>query len=171
MSKILEYSQAEKMASIEAQVDDNIDIIIYLITEFNNTTDTYDFEDLLQVGFLGMLKAINKFDESRGELRDYIFCSVRNSLIKFLKKELQWKENIKLEPNISPDWNDNYEAIEFDNILKAYSKKLIPLESKILELRFSGMTRKQICEETALTKNEYYTFLYSAIGKIKRYET
>ena len=83
------------MASIEAQVDDNIDIIIYLITEFNNTTDTYDFEDLLQVGFLGMLKAINKFDESRGELRDYIFCSVRNSLIKFLKKELQWKENIK----------------------------------------------------------------------------
>ena len=171
MSKILEYSQAEKMASIEAQVDDNIDIIIYLITEFNNTTDTYDFEDLLQVGFLGMLKAINKFDENKGELRDYIFCSVRNSLIKFLKKELQWKENVKLEPNISPDWNDNYETIEFDNILKAYSGKLIPLESKILELRFRGMTRRQICEETALTKNEYYTFLYSAIGKIKRYET
>jgi RNA polymerase sigma factor (sigma-70 family) len=171
VSKILEYSQAEKMASIEAQVDDNIDIIIYLITEFNNTTDTYDFEDLLQVGFLGMLKAINKFDENKGELRDYIFCSVRNSLIKFLKKELQWKENVKLEPNISPDWNDNYETIEFDNILKAYSGKLIPLESKILELRFRGMTRRQICEETALTKNEYYTFLYSAIGKIKRYET
>lgn len=171
MSKILEYSQAEKMASIEAQIDDNIDIIIYLITEFNNTTDTYDFEDLLQVGFLGMLKAINKFDENKGELRDYIFCSVRNSLIKFLKKELQWKENVKLEPNISPDWNDNYETIEFDNILKAYSGKLIPLESKILELRFRGMTRRQICEETALTKNEYYTFLYSAIGKIKRYET
>ena len=159
------------MASIEAQIDDNIDIIIYLITEFNNTTDTYDFEDLLQVGFLGMLKAINKFDENKGELRDYIFCSVRNSLIKFLKKELQWKENVKLEPNISPDWNDNYETIEFDNILKAYSGKLIPLESKILELRFRGMTRRQICEETALTKNEYYTFLYSAIGKIKRHET
>ncbi len=159
------------MSSIEAQIDDNIDIIIYLITEFNNTTDTYDFEDLLQVGFLGMLKAINKFDENKGELRDYIFCSVRNSLIKFLKKELQWKENVKLEPNISPDWNDNYETIEFDNILKAYSGKLIPLESKILELRFRGMTRRQICEETALTKNEYYTFLYSAIGKIKRYET
>ena len=159
------------MASIEAQIDDNIDIIIYLITEFNNTTDTYDFEDLLQVGFLGMLKAINKFDENKGELRDYIFFSVRNSLIKFLKKELQWKENVKLEPNISPDWNDNYETIEFDNILKAYSGKLIPLESKILELRFRGMTRRQICEETALTKNEYYTFLYSAIGKIKRYET
>tara|TARA_R100000152_G_C6716433_1_gene143122 strand:+ start:38 stop:553 length:516 start_codon:yes stop_codon:yes gene_type:complete len=171
VSKILEYSQAEKMSSIEAQIDDNIDIIIYLITEFNNTTDTYDFEDLLQVGFLGMLKAINKFDENKGELRDYIFCSVRNSLIKFLKKELQWKENVKLEPNISPDWNDNYETIEFDNILKAYSGKLIPLESKILELRFRGMTRRQICEETALTKNEYYTFLYSAIGKIKRYET
>ena len=91
MSKILEYSQEEKMGRIEAQVDDNIDIIIYLITEFNNTTDTYDFEDLLQVGFLGMLKAINKFDESKGELRDYIFCSVRNSLIKFLRKELQVK--------------------------------------------------------------------------------
>ena len=158
------------MPNIEAQIDENIDIIIYLITEFNNNTDTYDFEDLLQVGFLGMLKAINNFDKSKGELRDYIFCSVRNALIKFLKKELQWKENIKLEPNISPDWNDNYETMEFENILKAYSDKLIPLESKILEYRFSGMTRKQICEKTALTKNEYYTFLYSAIGKIKRYE-
>ena len=60
--------------------------------------------------------------------------------------------------------------MEFDNILKSYANKLIPLERKILELRFSGMTRKQICEETALTKNEYYSFLYSAIGKIKKYE-
>ncbi len=170
MSKTLEYSQAEKMSSVEAQVDENLDIIIYLIAEFNNTTDTHDFEDLLQVGFLGMLKAINNFDEDKGNLRDYIFCSVRNSLIKFLKKELQWKENIKLEPNISPDWNDNYDIMEFDNILKSYANKLIPLERKILELRFSGMTRKQICEETALTKNEYYSFLYSAIGKIKKYE-
>tara|TARA_R110000744_G_scaffold3161_2_gene12275 strand:+ start:6192 stop:6671 length:480 start_codon:yes stop_codon:yes gene_type:complete len=158
------------MVNIEAQVDENLDIIIYLVTEFNGSTDTYDFEDLLQVSFLGMLKAINNFDEEAGDLRSYIFCSVRNSLIKFLKKEQQWKENVKLEANISPDWNDNYDNMEFENILKAYKDKLIPLESKILEFRFSGMTRKQICEETSLTKNEYYTFLYSAIGKIRKYE-
>ena len=170
MSKTLDCSQAEIMTNIEAQVDDNLDIIIYLVTEFNNTTDTHDFEDLLQVSFLGMLKAINNFDSDKGVLRDYIFCSVRNSLIKFLKKELQWKENVKLEPNISPDWSDNCEKTEFENIIKSYSKKLIPLESKILELRLKGFTRKQICSETALTKNEYYTFLYSAIGKIKKYE-
>lgn len=158
------------MTNIEAQVDDNLDIIIYLVTEFNNTTDTYDFEDLLQVGFVGMLKAINNFDPNKGVLRDYIFCSVRNSLIKFLKKELQWKQNVKLEPNISPDYSDNYEIMELENILKSCSNSLIPLEKKILELRLSGMTRKQICEETALTKNEYYSFLYSAIGKIRRHE-
>lgn len=170
MSKTLDCSQAEIMTNIEAQVDDNLDIIIYLVTEFNNTTDTHDFEDLLQVGFVGMLKAINNFDPNKGVLRDYIFCSVRNSLIKFLKKELQWKQNVKLEPNISPDYSDNYEIMELENILKSYANSLIPLEKKILELRLSGMTRKQICEETALTKNEYYSFLYSAIGKIKRYE-
>jgi len=158
------------MTNIETQVDDNLDIIIYLVTEFNNTTDTYDFEDLLQVGFVGMLKAINNFDPNKGALRDYIFCSVRNSLIKFLKKELQWKQNVKLEPNISPDYSDNYEIIEFENMLKSCANNLIPLEKKILELRLSGMTRKQICEETALTKNEYYSFLYSAIGKIRRHE-
>jgi RNA polymerase sigma factor (sigma-70 family) len=159
------------MASIEVQVDENLDIVAYLVTEFAGAIDTRDFEDLLQVAFLGMLKAINNFDEERGDLRSYIFCSVRNSLIKFLKNELRWKENIKLEPNIAPNWYDNYDNMEFENILKAYKDKLIPLESKILEFRFSGMTRRQICEETALTKNEYYTFLYSAIGKIRQYET
>tara|TARA_R110000824_G_scaffold56291_1_gene154255 strand:+ start:422 stop:901 length:480 start_codon:yes stop_codon:yes gene_type:complete len=158
------------MDSIEVQVDENLDIIAYLVTEFAGATDTHDLEDLLQVAFLGMLKAINNFNEELGDLRNYIFCSVRNSLIKFLKSELRWKEHIKLEPNIAPNWYDNYDNMEFENILKAYKDKLIPLESKILEFRFSGMTRKQICEETALTKNEYYTFLYSAIGKIRKYE-
>ena len=159
------------MASIEAQVDENLDIVAYLVTEFAGAIDTHDFEDLLQVAFLGMLKAINNFNEELGDLRSYIFCSVRNSLIKFLKNEMRWKENIKLEPNIAPNWYDNYDNMEFENILKAYKDKLIPLENKILEFRFSGMTRRQICEETALTKNEYYTFLYSAIGKIRQYET
>jgi len=158
------------MASIEVQVDENLDIVAYLVTEFAGAIDTRDFEDLLQVAFLGMLKAINNFNEELGDLRNYIFCSVRNSLIKFLKNELRWKENIKLEPNIAPNWYDNYDNMEFENILKAYKDKLIPLESKILEFRFNGMTRRQICEETALTKNEYYTFLYSAIGKIRKYE-
>jgi RNA polymerase sigma factor (sigma-70 family) len=152
-------------------IDDNFDIIIYLVTKFNGNTETYDFEDLLQVAFLGSLKAIKNFNPAVGPLRNYIFSSVRNQLLKFLNKEKQWQDTVRLEANISPDCVDSHDMLEFRNILSVYEDKLLPVEKNILELKLDSLTRKEICDSLVLTKNQYYTFLYSAIGKIKKYET
>jgi len=159
------------MTEVGSHIDENFDIIIYLVTKFNNNTETYDFEDLLQVAFLGSLKAIKNFNPEVGPLRNYIFSSVRNHLLKFLNKEKQWQEAVRLEPNISPNCIDSHDMLEFRNILSVYEDKLLPVEKNILELKLDSFSRKEICESLFLTKNEYYSFLYSALGKIRKYET
>ena len=76
------------MIRTKASIDDNLDIIIYLVTKLNDHSESYEFEDLLQVAFLGSLQAIKNYDAEIGPLRNYMFSSVRNHLIKFLKKGL-----------------------------------------------------------------------------------
>ena len=158
------------MTRDELTLDANLDIIIYLVTKFNNNTDSYEFQDLLQVAYLGALKAIRNYDNEVGPLKNYVFSCVRNHLLRFLKKERKWADFIKLEPNISPDCNDDHFLLEFENIIKC-NTKLLPLEKNILEMRIRDFSRKDICENLSLTKSQSYDFLYSALGKIKRYET
>jgi DNA-binding NarL/FixJ family response regulator len=100
-----------------------------------------------------------------------MFSSIRNHLIKFLKKESDWQSLSKLEIATPSEYTDDHHMLEFQNLLAAYKDKLLPMERKILDFKSRGHTRKDICGELFLSKNEYYSLLYSAIGKIRRYET
>jgi RNA polymerase sigma factor (sigma-70 family) len=159
------------MIRTKASIDDNLDIIIYLVTKFNDQSESYEFEDLLQVAFLGSLQAIKNYDAEIGPLRNYMFSSIRNHLIKFLKKESDWQSLSKLEIATPSEYTDDHHMLEFQSLLAAYKDKLLPMERKILDFKSRGYTRKDICGELFLSKNEYYSLLYSAIGKIRRHET
>tara|TARA_R100001377_G_scaffold76527_1_gene53451 strand:- start:3000 stop:3497 length:498 start_codon:yes stop_codon:yes gene_type:complete len=158
------------MIKTKADIDDNLDIIMYLVTKLNDQSESYEFEDLLQVAFLGSLKAIKNYDAEIGPLRNYIFSSVRNHLIKFLKKESDWQGLSKLEIATPSEYTEDHDMLEFQILLTAYKDKLLPMERKILDFKSKGCTRKDICGELFLSKNEYYSLLYSGIGKIRRYE-
>ena len=73
------------MKNDDLSLEANLDIIIYLVTQFSDSTDSYEFEDLLQVAYLGALKAIRSYDEEIGPLKPYVFSCVRNHLLRFLK--------------------------------------------------------------------------------------
>ena len=153
------------MIRTKASIDDNLDVIIYLVTKFNDQSESYEFD------FLGSLQAIKNYDAEIGPLRNYMFSSVRNHLIKFLKKESDWQSLSKLEIATPSEYTEDHHMLEFQSLLAAYKDKLLPMERKILDFKSRGYTRKDICGELFLSKNEYYSLLYSAIGKIRRHET
>jgi|TARA_R100001463_G_scaffold37658_4_gene80891 RNA polymerase sigma factor (sigma-70 family) len=153
------------MNNDELSLEANLDIIICLVTEFSNSVDSYEFEDLLQVAYLGALKAIKNYDEEVGPLKPYVFSCVRNHLLRFLKSEKRWSESVELISNISPKYNDDHTFMEFKNVIDN-TKKLLPLERNLLHMKVLGLSRKEICDNLSLTKNEYYNFMYSGLNKI-----
>ena len=67
-------------------VNQYINIVNKMAYSFCKTTG-HEFEDLRSEGIVGMLQAINKFDESRGtKLSTVIYASCRNSMINYVKK-------------------------------------------------------------------------------------
>ena len=152
-------------------IDDNFDIIISLVVQFGGHAKSFEFEDLLQVAFVCYFNAITSFDENIGPLRPYVFSSVKNHLNRFLRKELRWQNNNVTNSTVSISHEDKSYVDEFKQILASCSKRLLPIESFILEMKSQGFNRKEICDTLTLSKKEYYNLFYSGVGKIQRYET
>ena len=70
----------------EELVNKYINIVNKMAYSFCKTTG-HDFEDLRSEGLVGLLRAINKFDESRGnQMSTLIHVSVKNQMINYIKK-------------------------------------------------------------------------------------
>lgn len=151
-------------------IDDNFDIIISLVVQFGGHAKSFEFEDLLQVAFVGYFKAVSTFDRSIGTFRPYVFSCVKNHLNRFLAKELRWQNNNITNSTVTVSYNDKSYINDFKNILLSCSKKLIPVESFILDMKSQGFTRKEICLTLSISKKEYYNLFYSGVGKIQKYE-
>ena len=154
-----------------ASIDEHFDIIISLVVQFGGHAKSFEFEDLLQVAFVGYFKAISSFDENIGSLKPYVFSCVKNHLNRFLRKELRWQNNNITNSSITISHNDKSHVEDFKNILAGCKKRMLPLESFILDMKSQGFTRKEICSTLSISKKEYYHLFYSGVGKIQRYDT
>tara|TARA_Y100001936_G_scaffold20231_1_gene17268 strand:- start:9688 stop:10170 length:483 start_codon:yes stop_codon:yes gene_type:complete len=152
-------------------IEENFDIIISLVVQFGGCANSFEFEDLLQVAFVGYFKAVSSFDSNIGPLRPYIFSCVKNNLNRFLRKELRWQNNNVTNSTVTVSYDDKSYVNDFKNVLASCASRLLPAESFILDMKSQGFSRKEICDMLTLTKKEYYNLFYSGVGKIQRYET
>lgn len=171
--KILESLRTENLMthSDPPAIDENFDIIISLVVQFGGHAKSFEFEDLLQVAFVGYFKAVSSFDPDIGPLRPYVFSCVKNHLNRFLRKELRWQNNNVTNSTVTVSYDDKSYVNDFKNILVSCANRLLPAESFILEMKSQGFNRKEICDMLTLSKKEYYNLFYSGVGKIQRYET
>lgn len=120
----------------------------------------YDLEDLVQIGYIAVIRALNSFDETRGPKEPYIFSFIKNEINRFvskLKLEIQNRKRIDLTK--IKDFVDQEQ-----NLINL--EKLTEIEKTLIFLKCEGLTRKEICLATHLTKEEYYDIFFCAVGKI-----
>ncbi len=126
-----------------------------------------DSDDLLQEGMMGVVNAINSFNEERGEFKSYVYSCVKNRIITCIKT-YNAKKNRPLKDYLSLSG----EAHEGDKVLVIQDPKLGPeetlifneserelnqrikesltqMEYKILGLYIEGLSYGQISEKTS----------------------
>ena len=134
-------------------VEHNLRLVVYIARRFENTG--VDLEDLVSVGTIGLIKAVNSFNgEKNIKLATYASRCIENEILMHLRRTVKLKSEVSFEEPLNTDWEGNelmlsdvmgtdgdvvYKKIESgveSELLKIALKKLGEREREIMELRY-----------------------------------
>ena len=141
-------------------VERNLRLVVYIAKRFENTG--IDIEDLISIGTIGLMKAINTYDTSKNiKLATYSSRCIENEILMFLRRSNKIKGEISIDEPLNQDGDGNELLLsdilgsdpdtisrrledEVDKtLLRASIKKLNARERNIMELRFGFITGKE----------------------------
>ena len=87
-------------------IEHNLRLVVYIARRFENTG--VGLEDLISIGTIGLIKAINTFDsEKKIKLATYASRCVENEILMYLRKISAQKAEVSLDEPLNTDWDGN----------------------------------------------------------------
>ncbi len=171
-------------------IEHNMRLVAHVVKKYQNTD--YDMEDLLSVGTIGLIKAVNTFNAERGSrLATYAAKCVENEILMLLRANKKYARDVSLYDPIGVDKDGEtvslVDVIEMettdtlDNMIlrqdiqelyEAYRHCLKPNEQKVLRLRyglFGGKeyTQREIAQAMGISRSYVSRIEKKAIEKIR----
>ena len=162
-------------------IEHNLRLVVYIARRFENTGA--GLEDLVSIGTLGLIKAINTFRSDKNiKLATYASRCIENEILMYLRKQSGARVEVSIDEPLNVDWDGNElllcdvlssdeesvdsELVEKEEkrLLRAAVSRLAPRERLIIELRF-GFNGKQ-----ELTQKEVADLLGISQSYISRLE-
>lgn len=138
----------------------NLGLVKEIVRRFKPQNRT-EYDEYIQVGSIGLLKAIRKHDPVKGALSTIAWHHIRWEIIRYIKKH-------KRAHHIESIDNHNEDAsYEEFNIIDIIPDNLSELEIKILQMRIDGYKINEIIQETGLDKYRLSKIYKSIIKRIK----
>ena len=161
----------------EKQIAHNLRLVVYIAKKFDNTK--VGTEDLISIGTIGLMKAINTFDASKSiKLATYASRCIENEILMYLRKNNKQKLEVSIDEPLNVDWDGNelllsdilgtdedviYRDLETQADLKLLHQALKTLngrEKMIIELRFGlhskdgeELTQKQVADLLGISQS------------------
>jgi RNA polymerase sporulation-specific sigma factor len=148
-------------------IEHNLRLVVYIARKFDNTG--VGLEDLISIGAIGLIKAINTFNTERKiKLATYASRCIENEILMYLRRTVKMKAEVSFDEPLNIDWDGNrlmlsdilgtesdmvYQCIENEvekELLRGAMDKLDDREKKIVRMRFGlGGTRERTQKEVA----------------------
>lgn len=166
--------------------------VIFLLNKYNPLIKkysysyhlkNYDIEDLIQIGNIAIIKAIDKYDLSNGEnyIDAYIINSIKNSYRHLARGQIKYQSesslNIKVDENYDIEdlllSNFDLEGYVINNIernsLKDLLKTLSPSEYELIKAAYliPNCTLFKYCNENNLNYPKKRRQLISLLSKLR----
>ena len=85
-------------------VERNLRLVAHIVKKYNRNENNGNSEDLLSVGTIGLIKAVNSFDESKGiKLGTYASKCIENEILMHLRSEKKKSREVSLYEPIGTD--------------------------------------------------------------------
>ena len=106
-----EYAQLEKMAQGDKNaravlIERNLRLVSHIVKKYYSKTN--DTDDLISIGTIGLIKAIDSFDYTKGtRLATYASRCIENEILMYLRKNKKRKADVSLDESLSFDSEGN----------------------------------------------------------------
>lgn len=178
----------EKVRSI--LIERNLRLVVYIARKFENTG--VNVEDLISVGTIGLIKAVNTFDPNKNiKLATYASRCIENEILMYLRRNNKVKAEISFYEPLNIDWDGNelllsdilgtendvvYDSIEDEvdkQLLVMAMEKLSEREKKIVNLRFglngnNEKTQKEVADMLGISQSYISRLEKRIIKRLKK---
>lgn len=174
--KLISQLNGENDQAVRTQlIEHNLRLVVYIARKFDNTG--IQIEDLISIGTIGLIKAVNTFDGSKKiKLATYASRCIENEILMQLRRTSRMRYEVSLDEPLNIDWDGNelllsdvmgteediiYQKIEKDidkSLLQTAMSKLNPREKTIVELRFGLIgseerTQKEVADLLGISQS------------------
>mgnify|MGYP000516841193 CR=1 FL=1 len=171
-------------------IEHNLRLVVFTAQKFDNTG--VSMEDLISIGTIGLIKAVNSFDFTKQiKLATYASRCIENEILMHLRKTVRQKAEISFDEPLNVDWEGNvlllsdvlgtdsdviYKDVESGaerEILAESFARLGEREKKILKMRFGlfgeeEKTQKEIAAEMGISQSYISRLEKKIVGKLKK---
>lgn len=186
LSKIDEEDSNSKQILVER----NLRLVVYIAKKFENTG--IDLEDLISIGTIGLMKAINTFNTGKNiKLATYASRCIENEILMYLRRNNKIKGELSIDEPLNQDRDGNelllsdvlgtdediiYKNLEEEvdhKLLKIAISKLTDKEKYIMNLRF-GMeghkekTQKEVADMLGISQSYISRLEKKIMKKMKK---
>ena len=189
--------EAEKLARLKTDdkvrsdlIEHNLRLVVYIARKFENTG--MDLDDLVSVGTIGLIKAINSFDTDKNiKLATYASRCIENEILMHLRKSVKITSEVSFDEPLNTDWEGNelllsdvmgtdsdvvYKKIEGGVETELLQKALVKLnkrEREIMEMRYGltgedELTQREVADKMGISQSYISRLEKKIISRLKK---
>lgn len=182
-------SERERGEAKRILVERNLRLVAHIARKYQNVDE--DMEDLISIGTIGLIKAIDSFDSGKGKLSTYASRCIDNELLMLLRAKKKTSREVSLYEPIGTDREGNeinlldvieqeqtdvVERMEVEDRLRRLTgligERLTDREREIITLRYglSGgreITQREIGHKLGISRSYVSRIEKRALEKLK----
>ena len=98
--------EAGDASARDVLITHNLRLVVYIARKFENSG--VGIEDLISIGTIGLIKAVNTFCPSRNiKLATYSSRCIENEILMYLRKNSQLRNELSIDEPLNVDWDGN----------------------------------------------------------------
>lgn len=168
----------------------NLRLVVYIAKKFESSG--VGVEDLISIGTIGLIKAVNTFSPERGiKLATYASRCIENEILMYLRKIQNHRNEISIDEPLNIDWDGNELLLsdilgtESDSVNKGIEKdaeksmllgavnRLGERERRIMQLRFGLLdgnerTQKEVADIIGISQSYISRLEKRIIKRLKK---
>ncbi|MBQ1965542.1 MAG: sigma-70 family RNA polymerase sigma factor, partial [Clostridia bacterium] len=172
-------------------IEHNLRLVVYIARKFEISTLSCSIEDLISIGTIGLIKAVNTYCPGKNiKLATYASRCIENEILMYLRKTGNLRNEVSIEEPLNVDWDGNElllsdvldsggdevgKEIEREDeaaLLKAEVSRLSHRSRTIIELRygFSGgkvYTQKEVADLLGISQSYISRLEKKILGNLK----
>ena len=189
--KLLVRLMQDDQNAKQVLVERNLRLVVYIVKKFENTG--IDFEDLISIGTIGLMKAINTFKIDKNiKLATYASRCIENEILMQLRRNSRIRNEVSIDEPLNKDGDGNElllsdvlgtdgditskrleDAVDME-LLKIAIGKLNDREKYIMNLRFgidgiqTEKTQKEVADMLGISQSYISRLEKRIMNKMKK---